>query len=391
MLKNARLTPVYLSQMIELKEKDQGTWEVLRRGNFSVNKSSVPLSAVGADHELEQQNRALKVLGGIRGIANSQTALDKFFMTAEEVSLLLDQFADHYHLFNCRNTKEHYQLSGSKNKRISDNTQKLSQILDSHNLSFENTKNLYYVLTNKLMPNDQARRFLNAGGTGADKYKLFIEERLIGDKSIWDTISKEKIPTFVCNNKQITVTVNKELVNLKEERKLMSRFLAALRSRPGIDLSYYLGEFEQSAVPRSLFTVHRSFLKTRDKADVASEMRKLYSDEIERSMVTDDDLSQEKVIIFDAMAIVNKINIRKSKIKSCANLAEVFADRILDESFGYNEVRVIFDRYVKGLLKAQKRIRRTGGYSRVYRVHDETNIDNLETKEFLSSIETKTT
>ena len=118
MLKNARLTPVYLSQMIELKEKDQGTWEVLRRGNFSVNKSSVPLSAIGADHELEQQNRALKVLGGIKGIANSQTALDKFFMTAEEVSLLLDQFADHYHLCNCRNTKEHYQLSGSKNKRI---------------------------------------------------------------------------------------------------------------------------------------------------------------------------------------------------------------------------------------------------------------------------------
>ena len=66
--------------------------------------------------------------------------------------------------------------------------------------------------------------FLNAGGTGAGKYKLFIEERLIGDKSIWDTITKEKIPTFVCNNKQITVTVNKELVNLKKERKLMSRF-----------------------------------------------------------------------------------------------------------------------------------------------------------------------
>ena len=160
---------------------------------------------------------------------------------------------------------------------------------------------------------------------------------IIGDKSIWDTITKEKIPTFVCNNKQIIATVKNELRNLKEEKKLMSRFLVALHSRPGIDLSYYLGEFELSAVPRSLFAADSSFHKTRDKADIASEMRKLYSNEIEINMVTDDVPSQEKTIIFDAMAVVHKINIKKSKIKSCADFAEVFVDRILDELFGYNE------------------------------------------------------
>ena len=223
MLNYARLTPVYLSQIIKWNENDRETWEVLQRSNFNVSKWSVPFPAIDADHGLEQQNRALRVLGGIKWIANSQTALDEFFMTAGEMSLLLDQFTDHYHLRNSRNTKEHYQLSGSKNKRISDNTQKLSQILDAHNLSFENAKNLYNVLTNKVMPNDQALRFLNAGGTGDNKYKFFIEQRLIGDKSIWDTITKEKIPTFVCNNKQITVTVNKELVNLKKEKKLKSK------------------------------------------------------------------------------------------------------------------------------------------------------------------------
>ena len=312
---------------------------------------------------MEQQKHTLKVLRGIKGIANSQTALDELFMTAGEMSLLLDEFTDNYHLRNSRNTKEHDQLSGSKNKRISGNTQKLSQILDAHNISFENAKNLYNVLTNKVMPNDQALRFLNEGGTGDNKYKFFIEQRLLGDKLIWDTFTEEKIPTFVCTNKQVTVTVNKELVNLEEERKLKSKFLVALRSRLGIDSSNYLGKFELSAVPRLLFTVDGSLHKTRYKT---SEMRKLYSDEIERSMVTDDDPSQEKVIIFDAMAIVIKINIKKSKIKSCADFAEMFVDRILDESFGYNEVRVIFGHYVEGSLKAQTRIGRTGGCFTVY-------------------------
>ena len=79
MLNYARLTAVYLSQMTELKEKDLEAWEVLQQGNFSVNKSSVPFSAIWADHGLEQQNHALKFFGGIKGIANSQAALDEFF------------------------------------------------------------------------------------------------------------------------------------------------------------------------------------------------------------------------------------------------------------------------------------------------------------------------
>ena len=39
---------------------------------FSVNNSNVLFSAIGADHALEQENRAVKILGGIKGIANSQ-------------------------------------------------------------------------------------------------------------------------------------------------------------------------------------------------------------------------------------------------------------------------------------------------------------------------------
>ena len=119
MLNYARLTPVYLSQMTELKEKDNDTWQAFQTGHFSVNKSSVPFSTIGADHALEQQNCVVKVLGGIKGIANSQTALDEYFMTAEELSLLLDQFSDQYDLRNnSLKRKQHYQLSGSKNQRL---------------------------------------------------------------------------------------------------------------------------------------------------------------------------------------------------------------------------------------------------------------------------------
>ena len=236
------------------------------------------------------------------------------------------------------------------------------------------------------MPKDYAMKFLNAVYTGKDKYDLFIKERLIGEKSIWDTITKEKIPTFAFNNKEITIIVNKELVNIQEERKLMSRFLVALRSRHDIDLSCYLSEFELSFIPRSLFTVDGCLHKTTDKSVVASELRKFYTDENSFNESINDP-SEEKVIIFDGTAIVNKITSKKSKIKTFADFAVV--ERILDESFGYDEVRVVFDRYVQKSLKTQTRISKTKVYSTVYRVMDKTKMDDLETKSFLSSIKAK--
>lgn len=148
MLYYARLTPVYLSWMIELKEKDVKTWQILEE-HFSMIKSSVPFSAIGADHALEQQNRAMKVLGGIKGSANNQNALDEYFMTAGEMSLILDQFAAHYNLRDAPNVTEHYQLTGSKNKRISENTGKLTKVLDSHYVCFESTEVSHNIISNK--------------------------------------------------------------------------------------------------------------------------------------------------------------------------------------------------------------------------------------------------
>ena len=38
---------------------------------FSLNKTSVPFSAIGVDHAIEQENRPVKVLGGIKGFVNN--------------------------------------------------------------------------------------------------------------------------------------------------------------------------------------------------------------------------------------------------------------------------------------------------------------------------------
>ena len=104
---------------------------------------------------------------------------------------LLDQFSDHYDLRNnSLKRKQHYQISGSKNQRTTDNTEKLTETLNPHNISFNSTESLYNIITNKVMSKDQAMKFLNAVYAGKDKYDFFIKERLISEKSLWDTITK---------------------------------------------------------------------------------------------------------------------------------------------------------------------------------------------------------
>ena len=78
MLNYARMTPTYLAQMYELKEKDENIWALLDPEGFSVNKSGVPFTATGSDHGIEQENSALKVIGGIKDIANSDLTLNIF-------------------------------------------------------------------------------------------------------------------------------------------------------------------------------------------------------------------------------------------------------------------------------------------------------------------------
>ena len=233
------------------------------------------------------------------------------------------------------------------------------------------------------MPEQFSTMFINLENIGKEKYHKFLEDQLNGEKSIWDTITKEKLPTFITSNKQVTVKINKQLVNVKEERKLMSRFVIASRSRSDIDLPNYFATSEFSVIPRSLLTMDGILHQINDKATIAREIQEVYHD---LEDMIGDDRRQRKVMIIDGMAVVNRINIKKSKIKNCQEFAEPFINIVLHEATGCDEIRVVFDRYIEDSLKAQTRSKQTGNLPVHYRVLEETQIGHLDTKQFLSSI-----
>ena len=67
-------------------------------------------------------------------------------------------------------------------------------------------------------------------------------------------MKRRNLKTFKTQVKTFKSKAGDKLVQLKEEKTLMSRFLITARKRPELDLEHCIGNFEFSVVPKSLFT-----------------------------------------------------------------------------------------------------------------------------------------
>ena len=173
---------------------------------------------------------------------------------------------------------------------------------------------------------------------------------------------------------------------MKEERRLLNRLTIASRQRPEIDLPYNIGNFEFSVVPRSMFSRDGTMHLSTDKSSVLHEIEKLLTPQDLQLFQTFNEISG--VIMFDGMAVVNKM-IKTDAMRTCNDFAIVFIGYLAYESRYFKQVRLIFDRYVTTSLKGKTREKRTKGTRSHIKVSDDTVIQNVSMKTFLSHTETK--
>ena len=88
------------------------------------------------------------------------------------------------------------------------------------------------------------------------------------------------------------------------------------------------------------------------------------------------------------MALVNSVS-KTDQMKTCDDFAQAFIERLSTISANYDEVRLVFDKYIDSSLKDTMRQKRTKGKSTYYRVTDSTVIQNITLTNFLSNIKTK--
>jgi len=253
--------------------------------------------------------------------------------------------------------------------------------LNKHEVTFEPSDNLYNIITKTIIPSNDANQLLAHDLEGQRLYNQYKLENLQGKKSPWDRLTKRKLPSFQSANKVVKVKVKNKEIILKEQALLMTRMMISARKRPEVDLEALLGRHEFSVVPRSMFESDGSLLLDSKKS--------ILMDQIEEKIppMIDDAEGLEKVYIYDGMAVLNKIQLG-SGIKNCHQLAQQFLKLVCKEDA--NEIRVVFDNYFETSLKATTRIKRLSStISTKFEVKNDTNLEKLTMKKFLSHIETK--
>ena len=93
-----------------------------------------------------------------------------------------------------------------------------------------------------VLPEDCAKVLLQHESTGNEIYQEFVRTRLQGNESIWSTITKRKLKTM-------KKKVDGRVIQLREEKSLLSRFVTTSRKRPELNLEHRLGNFEVTVFP----------------------------------------------------------------------------------------------------------------------------------------------
>jgi len=224
-------------------------------------------------------------------------------------------------------------------------------------VNFNDSDSLYNLTTNNVMAVDHAAQFLDHENEGQRLYERYKEENIYGSKSPWDKLRKRKLPTFASMNKVVRVKVKDKEFALKEQSSLMTRLLITARKRPEVDLEQIIGEYEFSVVPRSMFNNDGSFLIETSKSVIMHQIEIMIDDDQDESMENEEDTIDQRVIIFDGMAVLNKIKIGTG-IQNCCQLAERFLSILISKPS--DEVRVVLDRYIEDSLKKTTQRKRQG-------------------------------
>ena len=127
----SRWLPIYLIDMHRLESKHTRVHQAFLSGEHSISRSAQPFSQVSTDMALEQSiNADSKAKGGIIGISQTQSALDRWFLTIHERASVTTTLKEVYGVKG-NDTTMHKEVTKARVKRDEDDVNKLVECFTS--------------------------------------------------------------------------------------------------------------------------------------------------------------------------------------------------------------------------------------------------------------------
>ena len=232
----ARWLPIYLADMNSLAAAHSRVYEELMSGGHAVSRSSHPFVQVWTDMALGQSiNADSKGEGGIVGISQTPTALNRWFLTARERASILSALKQMYGL----QSNEQGVLKEAAMKRVNRDEGDIQNLLSRFSTGlmtdpfFCGITDLKNLASGVVLPADLAEALVSCINKGREHMTTFIEKRINTNTiSFCAPISKLKVKTFETIVKKVQFKAAYEhLKTVKSDKDLLGRLMIMANTR----------------------------------------------------------------------------------------------------------------------------------------------------------------
>ncbi|CAH3175616.1 unnamed protein product [Porites evermanni] len=322
----ARYLPVYLADMQKLELTHPEVYKEFAEGNHSISRSGQPFSQVSTDMALEQSiNADSKSSGGVIGISQSPSALERWFLTIHERASITSALKAMFGLQDGEQAS-HKEAAPRRVRRDEEDVKKMISCFSSGLMTNPfnlDSDALLNIATGVVLPEDVAQTLVHSTEKGRQQMKAFVEQRINSNAvGFWEPIPNMKIKTFSSANKKIHISLKDVL------------------------------SFELSPVPYSLANADGS-LRKGTKSVLCSLLEKDVN--VVQQLTA---LPNPTVVIIDGMAIIQMS--KSAGTSTFGDLSEKYYNIFTAPLFSNNcvQVHVVFDQYWENSIKEGERERR---------------------------------
>ncbi|KAG1671597.1 Organic cation transporter protein [Nymphon striatum] len=192
-----RWGPLYVADMLELQLTDLDTWSFLDKGNFVISKRSVPFTAIGPDHAIEQEHKKMKMKRGFIGITGNEQAMEKHVVIAPTISRIVQEFKEYAGIDSRRACSLHHELTSEKSSKLVRNAAKLVGNINMQGNPF--LKNdMYNLMTFAVAPDDVSKDIEYRDQHGKEALQHFVSTRMVDNTvEFWGAQKKNKFKYFM--------------------------------------------------------------------------------------------------------------------------------------------------------------------------------------------------
>ncbi|KAI9542170.1 hypothetical protein NQZ68_022223 [Dissostichus eleginoides] len=282
----------------------------------------VPFTSIGPDHAQEHVNKIHKGEGAISGLSTEPQGLLKYCLSSPVLAKLAGETEGLLNIAD-PSPKKHHQHSASGNARQEKAVKQLKDVLSCAN-PFSPPENddasemrLVNFVSKRILPTAVQHDVLDMELRGSTARETYVNERVRGEKNMWDKMLKLKYLTWKDGCKSIKLKASSEVVSLKATNSLSVRLLLVAKSSRELDLQKIVGTHEFADYNASLMTSDGSLVPTTAKSALIHELEGVVSkqpsseESIEMQSSPIQSAHVLTSILIDGMAVVQEMVVRK--------------------------------------------------------------------------------